>query len=224
MLDELNNNVTGVDTINEVGKALMHDKNIASSIKGTILNVNRRFDKLKTTLPQKHKKLKQLQRLVHNLTSGLNEIDTWSEQTAKLLEENLSFENFEEVKNLHVKYETQMADYKKHADKIKSKNNACSQIENILGEDRLQSYKEEIGRVNERWKFVQEHAETQHARVRHVFVTWERFENALQRLRDISQSTDEVRLVYTRKNKFDNPTDLLQVVPSTTYFHATQNS
>jgi ATP-dependent exoDNAse (exonuclease V) beta subunit len=172
----------------------MHDKNIASSIKGTILNVNRRFDKLKTTLPQKHKKLKQLQRLVHNVTTGLDETATWAEQTAKLLEKNLLFENFEEVKNLHVQYETQMVDYKKHADKMKAKNNACSQIENILGEEGLQSYKEQIGRINERWKVVQEHAETQHAKVRHVYVTWERFENALVRLRGISQSSNEVWL------------------------------
>lgn len=193
MLDELNNNVGEVETINDVGKALMNDKNIASSIKGTILNVNRRFDKLKTTLPQKHKKLKQLQRLLHNLTSGLDETDAWSDKTAKLLEQNIAFENFEEVKRLSMHYEEQMAEYKKHADGIKAKNNACSQIENIVGEHGLQGYKEGLVKISERWKFIQEHWEAQHARVRHVFVTWEKFENALVRLRAISQSTDEVR-------------------------------
>ena len=192
LLDELNNNVSGVETVNDVGKDLMHDKNIASSIKATILNVNRRFDKLKTALPQKHKKLKQLQRLVHNVTSGLDEIHTWSEDTAELLEKNLLFENFEEVKHLYEQYETQMTDYEKHAEKMKSKNNACSQIQNVVGEDGLHSYKEEIEKVNESWKFVQEHAETQHAKVRHAFITWERFEKALARLRDISRSTNKV--------------------------------
>lgn len=192
MLDELNNNVGEVETINDVGKALMNDKNIASSIKGTILNVNRRFDKLKTTLPQKHKKLKQLQRLLQNVTSGLDETEAWSEKTARLLEQNVVFENFEEVKELNMQYEEQMAEYKKHTDRIKTKNNACSQIENIAGEHGLQSYKEGLGKINERWEFIQEHAEAQHARVRHVFVTWEKFENALVRLREISQFTDEV--------------------------------
>ena len=196
MLDELNNNVGEVETINDVGKALMNDKNIASSIKGTILNVNRRFDKLKTTLPQKHKKLKQLQRLLHNLTSGLDETDAWSDKTAKLLEQNICFENFEEVKQLNMHYEEQMAEYKKHADRIKAKNNACSQIENIVGEYGLQGYKEGLGKISERWKFIQEHAEAQHARVRHVFVTWEKFENALVRLRKISQLSDQVRCLW----------------------------
>ena len=170
----------------------MNDKNIASSIKGTILNVNRRFDKLKTTLPQKHKKLKQLQRLVHNFTTGLDEIDTWSEETVKLLDKKLLFENFEDVKALNDEYETQMADYKRHADKIRVKNNAWSQIDNTIGEGELQIYKEQIGKINERWEFVQEHAETQHERVRQVFVTWKRFEDAVLRLKAISQSADEV--------------------------------
>ena len=172
----------------------MNDKNIASSIKGTILNVNRRFDKLKTALPQKHKKLKQLQRLVHNVTSGLDEMDTWSEETSKLLEKNFVFDNFENVKHLHRQYEIQMTDYKKHADKMKARNYACSQIKNILGEGGLQSYKEEVEKIDEKWKFVQEHAETKHATVSHVFGTWERFEKAVARLRAISQSTDKVRL------------------------------
>ena len=193
MLDELNNNAGEVETINDVGKALMNDKNIASSIKGTILNVNRRFDKLKTTLPQKHKKLKQLQRLLPNLTSGLDETDSWSEETTKLLEQNIFFENYEQAQQLSVKYGRQMAEYKKHADRIKAKNNACSQIENIAGEQGLHSYKEGLEKINERWKFIEEHAETQHARVRHVFVTWEKFENALVRLREICQLGDEVR-------------------------------
>lgn len=195
MLGELSNNADGVETINEVGKTLLNDKNIASSIKGTILNVNRRFEKLKTTLPQKHKKIKQLHRLVKNLSSDFDETRTWCKRTWELLEKSLQFKNFEEVKHLHEQYSTQMADYRKHADRIKARNNACLHIQSILGDDGMQDYKEELRGVNERWKFVQEHAEAQHANVSRVFEKWERFEEALSRLRDISQSTEEVLLL-----------------------------
>ena len=179
----------------------MEDKKIASSIKGTILNVNRRFDKLKTSLPHKHRKLKQLVRLVQTFACGLEDELAWTEETCRLLDENLEFETFSEVRTLHSRYEIQMVDSKLHAGKIKAKNNSYAQIESIVGNEKSENLNRKLRILNERWQHVQERGESQQIRVRQVFVTWNKFQETLARLQSISKSLNVVSEYSLRKTK-----------------------
>lgn len=191
MVDELNNNVTVVAKINEIGKALMKDQAIASSVKATILNVNRRFEKLKTNLPPKHKKLKHLQRLDDNFRSGLEEFDKWISDTTQLLhKEPLKCENFRETRELFTECDGQMKSYEKYKEKIKTKNSVCSQIENIVGVKGAEIYWETFNGMAETLKAFEERWNEQYSRVCEVFFAWEKLDTALKTLKNVSCSSE----------------------------------
>ena len=126
--------------------------------------------------------------------AGLREERVWTVGTCRLLDNDLVFTSYDDVVTCHAQYEAQLNDVKRHEDIIKAKQNSCTQIEHIVGEERSEGVREQMGIVSERWDIIQERGESQKAVVRHVFSTWTKFQEAIERLTDISQK--EVRKSY----------------------------
>ena len=81
-----------VNSVNHLTKGILKDfkTDMTSSINATLSHINRRFEKIKSSLPHKHRNLKQILPQLEVFESGIEEEITWSKQALDALE---SYEN-----------------------------------------------------------------------------------------------------------------------------------
>ena len=81
-----------VNSVNHLTKGILKDfkTDMTSSINATLSHINRRFEKIKSSLPHKHRNLKQILPQMEVFESGIEEEITWSKQALDALE---SYEN-----------------------------------------------------------------------------------------------------------------------------------
>lgn len=90
---------SNVNSVNNLTKGILKDfkTDMASSINATLSNINRRFDKIKASVPHKHRNLRQMLPQLEVFESGIEEELTWTKQALEALESYESLCNADDV-------------------------------------------------------------------------------------------------------------------------------
>jgi uncharacterized FlgJ-related protein len=88
-----------VISLNHLTKVILKDfkTDMASSINATLSHINRRFDKIKSSVPHKHRTLRQILPQLETFESGIDEEMLWIKQALDALESYKHLSNVEDV-------------------------------------------------------------------------------------------------------------------------------